>query len=98
MNRIGNLNLIIYLRDTGEDNGCFEIMSTKNNSALKKPTLRIDDKKWDKNKLDTETTCYFKSQFSNYKSDVGPKYGIIPKILKDLLYQRSETKKKMKRQ
>ena len=41
------LKLMIYLTDTGEDNGCFEVMSTKDNSVLKKPTLRIDDKKWE---------------------------------------------------
>ena len=56
----------------------------------------IEDKHWDKRKLDTHTTCYFKSQFYEYDENVGPKYGIVPRILKELLDQRSATKKRMK--
>ena len=54
------------------------------------------DKQWDKHKLDTETTCYFKSQFHKYKPEEGPKYGIIPEILKTLLQERKKTKKLIK--
>ena len=51
----------------------------------------------DKNKLDTQTTCYFKSQFNNYDEYKGPKYGIIPLALKNYLIKEA-TKKKMKQQ
>ena len=55
-----------------------------------------NDKQWDKHKLESETTCYFKSQFYKYDSEKGPTYGIIPTILKTLLDERKATKKRIK--
>ena len=66
------------------------------NKYLSDEIYKETDKHWDKHKLETETTCYFKSQFNNYKPDEGPKYGIIPEILKTLLEERKKTKKLIK--
>lgn len=43
------LKLIIYLTDTGEDTGCFEILTDKSGEAIKKDTSRVDHKKWKSN-------------------------------------------------
>ena len=40
------LKLMIYLTDTQEDTGCFEILTNKKGQAIKKNTLRIDHKSW----------------------------------------------------
>ena len=40
------LKLMIYLTDTEEDNGCFEIMTTKDNKTIKQSTLRVDKENW----------------------------------------------------
>ena len=60
-------------------------------------TKNDEDKNWDKIKQVAQTTCYFKSQFDGYNPDVGPKYGIIPLALKDIIRsKRKATKKRMK--
>ena len=79
-----------------EDDTKYYLMEEDDKKYIAEQLTKIEDKKWDKNKLDTETTCYFKSQFNNYDEEKGPKYGIIPKILKTLLDERSATKKRMK--
>ena len=100
----------VYIKDTGEktkilkvekskeenDDTKYYILENKENKFIGEKLSKIDDKQWDKNKLDSETTCYFKSQFNNYDENVGPKYGIIPRILKTLLDARSATKKLLK--
>jgi len=43
------LKLMIYLTDTHEDTGCFEILTDKSGKAIKKETQRIDHKKWKSN-------------------------------------------------
>jgi DNA polymerase elongation subunit (family B) len=79
-----------------DDDTKYYIIQNKGGKYLGDKLMKCDDKKWDKNKLDTETTCYFKSQFNNYNENIGPKYGIIPRILKTLLDERSATKKLIK--
>ena len=73
-------------------------MENDDKKYIAEQLTKIEDKKWDKNKLDTETTCYFKSQFNNYDEQKGPKYGIIPKFLKlflmkEVLQKKDETSK-----
>ena len=82
-------------KDENDDTKYYILKDQENKFSGEKLT-KIEDKKWDKNKLDTQTTCYFKSQFYNYKEEDGPKYGIIPIILKTLLDARSATKKLLK--
>ena len=43
------LKMMIYLTDTHEDTGCFEILTDKSGEAIKKETLRIDHKSWQSN-------------------------------------------------
>jgi len=79
-----------------DDDTKYYILKDQENKFVAEKLSKVEDKKWDKNKLDTKTTCYFKSQFNNYDENVGPNYGIIPRILKTLLDQRSATKKLLK--
>ena len=79
-----------------DDDTKYYILEDQENKFIAEKLSKVEDKKWDKNKLETKTTCYFKSQFNNYDENVGPNYGIIPRILKTLLDQRSATKKLLK--
>ena len=63
-----------------EDDTKYYLMENDDKKYIAEQLTKIEDKKWDKNKLDTETTCYFKSQFNNYDEQKGPKYGIIPRL------------------
>tara|TARA_Y100000389_G_scaffold22767_1_gene19466 strand:- start:610 stop:4674 length:4065 start_codon:yes stop_codon:yes gene_type:complete len=68
----------------------------KNEKYTGDELYKENDKQWDKHKLESETTCYFKSQFYKYDPEKGPTYGIIPTILKTLLDERKATKKRIK--
>jgi DNA polymerase elongation subunit (family B) len=77
-----------------DDNTKYYII--KNEKYTGDELYKVDDKQWDKHKLETETTCYYKSQFYKYDPEKGPKYGIIPTILKTLLDERKATKRRIK--
>ena len=64
-----------------DDDTKYYLMEDDEKKYLAEQLTKIEDKKWDKNKLDTETKCYFKSQFNKYNPDEGPNMVLIPKIL-----------------
>ena len=95
----GDIKIIINIEDSidEEDNTKYYILENDDKKyTLEELTKNDEDKNWDKIKQESQTTCYYKSQFNNYDESKGPKYGIIPLALKELLDQRKATKKRMK--
>ena len=92
----GDTGIIDKVEKSKEEDDDTKYYIVKGTKYTREEITNIEDKHWDKRKLDTHTTCYFKSQFYEYDENVGPKYGIVPRILKELLDQRSATKKRMK--